>query len=144
MGSSSEIKIFTPEQEKELSLPLAGNPVHAGFPSPAENYMENKLDLNRALVKNPSATFYARVSGESMVDDGIDNDDLLIIDRSVAPYDGCLAVCFLDGEFTLKRIKTDNAGILLVPANKKYKAIRVKDGNDFRIWGVVKYIIKKA
>ncbi len=118
--------------------------VQAGFPSPAENYLENTMDLNKVLVKNPSSTFFARVSGDSMIDDGVDNEDLLIIDKSVAPYDGCLAVCFLDGEFTLKRVKTDGNTLYLVPANKKYPSIKVDANNDFLVWGVVKYIIKRV
>ncbi|OFY45079.1 MAG: peptidase S24 [Bacteroidetes bacterium GWF2_40_14] len=118
--------------------------VHAGFPSPAENYLENTMDLNKALIKNPSSTFFARVSGDSMIDDGVDDEDLLIIDKSVDPYDGCLAVCFLDGEFTLKRVRIDGETLYLVPANKKYKPIKVDANNDFLVWGVVKYIIKKV
>lgn len=118
--------------------------VHAGFPSPAESYLETTMDLNKALIKNPSATFFARVSGDSMIDDGVDDRDLLIIDKSVEPYDGCLAVCFLDGEFTLKRVKTDGGSVFLVPANKKYKPIKIDANNDFLVWGVVKYIIKNV
>ena len=118
--------------------------VHAGFPYPAENYLENTMDLNKALIKNPSSTFFARVSGDSMIDDGVDDEDLLIIDKSVDPYDGCLAVCFLDGEFTLKRVRIDGETLYLVPANKKYKPIKVDANNDFLVWGVVKYIIKKV
>ncbi len=140
----SEIAIFTPESKDSLYIDIAGNPVHAGFPSPADDFLENKLDLNRALVRNPSSTFYARVSGDSMVDDGIDNEDILVVDKSVPPYEGCLAVCVLNGEFTLKRVKLDQEGISLIPANKKYKPIRVNEGSDFRIWGVVRYIIKKV
>lgn len=118
--------------------------VHAGFPSPAENYFENSLDLNKALIKNPSSTFFARVSGESMIDDGVNDGDLLIIDKSADPYDGCLAVCFLDGEFTLKRVNVEKDCIFLVPANKKFKPIKVDRNNDFLVWGIVTYLIKKV
>ncbi|MCK9304491.1 MAG: translesion error-prone DNA polymerase V autoproteolytic subunit [Bacteroidales bacterium] len=139
-----EITFFIPEAKVQMFLDYASNPVHAGFPSPADDFLDNKLDLNRALVKNPSSTFYARVSGESMVDDGVDDGDILIVDKSVSFYEGCLAVCVIDSEFTLKRVKIEKDGISLIPANKNFKAIKIKEGNDFRIWGVVRYIIKKV
>ena len=106
--------------------------------------MENKLDLNKALIKNPSATFYARVKGESMINDGVEDGDLLVIDRSVEPYENCLAVCFLEGEFTLKKVRIEGDDLLLVPANPKFNPIRVKRENDFYIWGVVRYLIKRV
>ena len=106
--------------------------------------MDLSLDLNKELVKNPAATFYARVRGTSMIDEGINNGDLLIIDKSVEPHDGALAVCFIDGDFTLKRFKDMGDHGLLVPANKEFKPIVVNKDNDFQIWGVVRYIIKKV
>jgi len=118
--------------------------VHAGFPSPAEDFMDVALDLNKELVHNPSSTFFARVKGVSMIDDGIGDGDMLIIDKSVEPYDGCLAVCFVDGEFTLKRYRNMGDYALLIPANKDYKPIRVDADNQFAVWGVVKYLIKKV
>ncbi len=115
----------------------------AGFPSPAEDFVNLPLDLNRELIKNPSSTFYARVKGDSMIDDGINDGDLLVIDKSVEPYDGCIAVCFLDGEFTLKRFRLCGDHAQLVPANLKFKPIDVSAENDFRVWGVVRYLIKE-
>ena len=142
---TKSIEIFTHDIGETLNITITENPIHAGFPSPAENYLENKLDLNQALIKNPSSTFFARVSGESMIEDGVDDGDLLIIDKSVAPYDNCLAVCFLDGEFTLKRVKIESdSTLLLVPANKKYLPIKVDKNNDFLVWGIVKFLIKKV
>ena len=137
------LDIFSPNNDSGMELPLSGERVAAGFPSPAEDYASTGLDLNRELIKNPASTFYARVSGLSMVDDGINDGDLLVIDKSIEPYDGCLAVCFIDGEFTLKRFEKHKEFGLLVPANKDFKPIKVTADNDFCIWGVVTYLIKK-
>ena len=138
-----EIEIFSPEINEPLFISVSDSPVHAGFPSPAENIIENKLDLNKLLVKNPSSTFFAKVRGESMIDDGVDDSDILVIDKSVTPYDGAIAVCYLDGEFTLKRVRFMDGFILLVPSNSKFKSIKVDKDNEFLVWGVVRYIIKK-
>lgn len=137
------LDIFSPNNDCGMELPLSGERVAAGFPSPAEDYASTGLDLNRELIKNPASTFYARVSGLSMVDEGINDGDLLVIDKSIEPYDGCLAVCFIDGEFTLKRFEKHKEFGLLVPANKEFKPIKVTADNDFCIWGVVTYLIKK-
>ncbi len=141
---NKNIDLFTPDIAESLLITISDTPVNAGFPSPAEGSMENKLDLNKALIKNPSATFYARVKGESMINDGVEDGDLLVIDRSVEPYENCLAVCFLEGEFTLKRVKIEGSDLLLVPANPKFSPIRVKRENDFYVWGVVRYLIKRV
>lgn len=142
--NSKIIEILKPDTVESLNIKLSDTPVNAGFPSPAENHLENTMDLNKALIKNPSSTFYARVKGESMINDGVDDGDLLVIDRSVEPYENCLAVCFLDGEFTLKKVRLDGDDLLLVPANEKFKPIRVKKDNDFYVWGVVRYLIKRV
>ena len=131
---NKNIEILKPDSVESLNIKFSDTPVNAGFPSPAENHMESTMDLNRALVKNPSSTFYARVKGESMINDGVDDGDILVIDRSVEPYENCLAVCFLDGEFTLKRVRLEGEDLLLVPANEKFKPIRVKKDNDFYVW----------
>lgn len=141
---NKNIEILKPDSVESLNIKFSDTPVNAGFPSPAENHMENTMDLNRALVKNPSSTFYARVKGESMINDGVDDGDILVIDRSVEPYENCLAVCFLDGEFTLKRVRLEGEDLLLVPANEKFKPIRVKKDNDFYVWGIVRYLIKRV
>lgn len=140
---NDRIDIFAPEEDRE-SISLEGGQVRAGFPSPAEDYSTTKLDLNRELIKNPASTFYARVSGLSMVDEGINEGDLLVIDKSIEPYDGCLAVCYIDGEFTLKRFEKHSSYALLLPANRDFKPIKVTEDNDFCIWGVVTYLIKKV
>ena len=138
------IDIFFPDTEKEIWVKYSETLVKAGFPSPAEDHKDIKLDLNKELIKNPASTFFARVSGESMINDGINDGDILVIDKSCAPSDGVLAVWFLDGEFTLKRVRIREKEIYLTPANPKYKAIKVTEDNDFSIWGIVKYIIKKV
>lgn len=142
----STLELFTPDPvPSEQPLPLAGSSVAAGFPSPADDFTEMSLDLNRELVRNPAATFFARVRGVSMTGEGIDDGDLLIIDRSAEVHDGVLAVCCVEGDFTLKRVRIDTAEncLWLVPANPAYEPLRVSSTDDFRIWGVVRYVIKK-
>jgi DNA polymerase V len=138
------LNIYTPNQNGELALPNAGSRISAGFPSPAEDYLEATLDLNRELIKNPSATFYGRVKGDSMKDAGVDNGDLLVVDKSLAYRHNALAVCYINGEFTLKRIKVEGDTLFLMPANKDYQVIVVKGDADFTVWGIVAYIIKKV
>lgn len=117
--------------------------VAAGFPAPSDDSCGSALNLNSLLVKHPASTFFVRVSGESMRDDAIRNGDILVVDRSVEPYDGCIAVCCIDGEFTLKRIKCDGKKVWLMPSNPDFKPIEVLGGNDFTVWGVVRYSISK-
>lgn len=138
------IIIHLPDLNSQLTLPNVGKQIVAGFPSPAEDYLEAMLDLNELLIKNPSATFYGRVKGTSMQDAGVDDGDLLVIDKSLAYRNNALAVCFLNGEFTLKRIKIEGDTLLLMPANPDYQPIVVKEDADFAVWGIVTYIIKKA
>lgn len=118
--------------------------VPAGFPSPAQDHTDDGIDLNRELIRHPASTFCARVAGDSMCDCGIDDGDLLIIDKSLEPQEGRIAVCFVDGEFTLKRISVRQDGIWLVPANPQYPALHVTDGSNFQVWGIVSYVVKKV
>ncbi len=140
---SNTLDIYNTDNGNNLELPLSDEHIAAGFPSPAEDFASLKLDLNRELIKNPESTFYARVSGLSMIDDGINDGDLLVIDKSIEAYDGCLAVCYIDGDFTLKRFSKRNGYGLLIPANSQFEPIKVTADNDFLIWGVVTYIIKR-
>ena len=137
------LRIMAPDTTSEVAVPMASSRVSAGFPSPAEDFLEPSLDLNRTLVRNPASTFFARVSGESMKDAGIHDGDLLVVDKSIEPYDGCIAVCFLDGEFTLKRVKTDGRRVTLLPANDHYRPIETRPDDEFAVWGVVTYSIQK-
>ena len=140
--SEKDLSFYSADTESSLKLPFVGK-VSAGFPSPAEEYTELSLDLNQSLVKNPSSTFYARVKGSSMIDAGIKEGDILVIDRSVEPSNGKKAVCYIDGEFTLKTIKKEKQKLWLLPANPDYKPIEIKEENDFVIWGIVTYVIHK-
>lgn len=138
------ITIINADTVSVVELPMSETGISAGFPLPADECIDLSLDLNRELIKNPASTFFARVSGVSMIDDGIDDGDLLVIDKSVEPYENCLSVAYVDGEFTLKRVKFEKDCAWLIPANKKYKPIRITEDNDFMIWGVVRYVIKKV
>ena len=132
------------DSEDSFESHLLGD-VKAGFPSPAEDIRE-KLDLIKLLVKHKASTFFFRVSGVSMVDANMDEGDIIIVDRAIDPYNNCKAVCFIDGEYTVKRVEIHDKGVRLMPAKEKntaYKPIEVTAENDFLIWGVVTYTIKK-
>ena len=119
--------------------------VKAGFPSPAEDIRE-KLDLMKLLVRHRASTFFFRVSGVSMVDADMDEGDIIIVDRAIDPYNNCKAVCYIDGEYTVKRVEISDKGVRLMPANENntaYKSIEVTPENNFVIWGVVTWVIKK-
>lgn len=131
------------EESSELELQLFDSRIQAGFPSPAQGAFADSVDLNHELINNPAATFCARVIGDSMVDSGINESDMLIIDRSLEPHDGDIAVCFIDGDFTVKRLLITDDGISLVPANRKYPVIKVPKESNFVVWGIVSHIIKK-
>ena len=118
--------------------------VQAGFPSPAQGEYADAIDLNRALISNPAATFCARVIGNSMVDAGINEGDLLIIDRSIPARDGCIAVCFVDGDFTVKRVNVREDGVYLTPANASFPELHVGEESNFQVWGVVSHIVKRV
>ena len=127
-----------------MRVPLFGSAVAAGFPSPADDYVERALDLNEHLIEHPSATFCVRASGNSMVGVGIHDGDLLIVDRAVEPRDGCIAVAVVDGELTVKRIRRVGERLFLQPDNpdkKAYSAIEVASETDFLVWGVCRFVI---
>lgn len=138
----SAIQLYQPLYNTSVSLPLADQGISAGFPSPADDFLDLSIDLNKELVKHPYATFYGRVRGDSMINAGLSDGDLLIIDKSLEPQDGKIAVCFIDGEFTVKRIKLDKNSLWLMPENKKYSPLKVTEDNEFVIWGVVTSVIK--
>ena len=141
--STSFIDFYSADVSTELALPIIEGGIVAGFPSPAADYIDLSIDLNKELVRNPSSTFFGRVKGSSMKDAGITEGDVLVIDKSIIPFDGATAVCFIDGEFTLKRIEVRKDALYLVPANESFKPIKVTAENDFVVWGVVTYVIKK-
>lgn len=141
LHSSAHLDIYSAQADTELNLPLFEG-VRAGFPSPAADFIDVSIDLNKHLIKHPSATFYARAKGDSMKDAGIFDGDLLIVDKSIDPADGKIAICYVNGEFTVKRIKKDKDEVWLIPANTAYQPIKMEEGSSLTIWGIVTHVIK--
>jgi len=138
------ITLIDSEFSKELELQIAPE-LRAGFPSPAEEYLQDSLDFNRDLIKHPESTFYGRVIGDSMIEAGINDGDIAVIDKSREPHNGSIVVAYINNEFTIKYLDTthkEEGYIELRPANAKYKPIRIDEGDDFEVWGVVVYTIK--
>ena len=144
MKNKKTLNFFTPKEENNSGQWLSEEGISAGFPSPADDFKEIRISLDRELVKNKEATFYARVSGDSMVGAGLEDGDLLVIDRSLNPENSKIAVCLVDGEFTVKRIKKIKKKFYLMPENKKYNPIEINEGNELIVWGIVEYVIKKV
>jgi DNA polymerase V len=133
---------YTPDYSTELELPFVDVGISAGFPSPADDFIELTIDLNRELIKHKDSTFFAKVKGNSMKNAGIFDGDLLIIDKSLEPQDGKIAICQIDGDFTVKRIKKENDVVWLIAENEDYKPIKVTEENELMIWGIVIHSIK--
>lgn len=142
LHKSTNLDLYSANTDTVLELPYVDDGIKAGFPSPASDFLDLSIDLNKELIKHPNATFYGRVKGESMKNVGISDGDLLIIDKSLEPINGKIAVCFIDGEFTLKRIKLETDYCLLLPENEDYQPIKVTQENDFMIWGILIHVIK--
>lgn len=140
---NDNLVFYKVSETNEILIPYFETGLKAGFPSPAEDYTELKIDLNKELIQNPDATFCARIKGKSMINIGLNEGDILVIDRSLEPTNGKIAVCYLDGGFTVKRIKIEKNVVWLIPENEEFEPIKVTEENDFIIWGMVKYIIKK-
>ena len=138
------VEIFPISTKIKFKASIVETGISAGFPSPADDFLDTSIDLNKALIKNKDATFYGRVKGDSMIGAGIHDGDLLIIDRSIEPKDGKIAVCFIDGDFTVKRIQITKDIIWLIAENNNYKPIKVTKDNDFLIWGIVTNVIKSV
>lgn len=126
-------------QSKE-GIPLFEIPVAAGFPSPAADYLQKRIDLNELLIKHPSATFFVKVEGDSMINAFIPPKALLLVDKALNPQNGDVIVAFLNGEFTVKTFSKDESGVMLTPANPAYSPIKITEEMDCRIWGVVSQI----
>ena len=144
MKEKKILNFFVPKADNGIGQWLAEEGISAGFPSPADDFKEIRISLDKELVKNKDATFYARVDGDSMTGAGLEDGDLLVIDRSLNPENGKIAVCLIDGDFTVKRIKKEKHKLFLVPENKKYKKIEIREENELVIWGIVEYVIKKV
>lgn len=143
MLNKNKISFFIPDGESKLEMPFISEGIKAGFPSPAADFDGTRVSIDQIVVKNATATFYAKASGTSMIGAGIDDGDILVIDKSLEPQDGKIAVCFIDGEFTVKRIKVQENSLLLLPENPSFEPIEVTQENDFVIWGMVTYVVKK-
>jgi len=133
--------VYHPDRSTSCERPLFMVPVAAGFPSPAEDYMEGKLDLNKHLIKHPAATFFVRVTGDSMIEAGIHPGDILIVDRSLEPADKKVVIAVIEGDLTVKRIRMLDGKVVLVPENENYKPLQIEAEMNFEIWGVVTNVI---
>jgi len=144
MSLKNKVAFFIPDLENTKEMPFFSGGIKAGFPSPAADFDGSKIDLNKVLVKNFEATFYAKASGTSMIGAGIDDGDIMVIDRSLEPRDGKIAICFIDGDFTVKRIKVEKDGVYLMPENKAFQPIKIEEENKLIVWGIVTYVIKSV
>lgn len=144
LASSLALVGIAPLNSPECTeLPLFLAPVQAGFPSPADDYVDQRINLHDLLVKNPPATFFLRAAGESMIDAGIHDGDLLIVDRSVEAASGRVVIAALDGELTVKRLERRRGRTYLVPANDDYREIDITEREYVHLWGVVSYVVHK-
>jgi len=144
MITSKTLTFFTPKTSSGNGAILVDAGISAGFPSPADDFRETRISLDDELIQNKDATFFAKVKGQSMIDAGLDDNDLLVIDRSLEPTNNKIAVCFLDGEFTVKRLRVEKNEVWLQPENPNYPIISITEENDFVIWGIVTNVIKKV
>lgn len=144
MPINKNIEFFIPNFENSRELPFITSGIKAGFPSPAADFDETRISLDKALVKNPDTTFYAKANGQSMKGAGIDDGDIMVIDRSIEPRNNKIAVCLIDGEFTVKRIKKTKEELFLMPENSDFQPIKINEDNQLVIWGIVTYVIKKV
>ena len=137
-----KLTFLKPKEGNSMGQWLIEQGISAGFPSPADDFKEIRISLDNELVKNKEATFYARVSGDSMQDAGLLDGDLIVIDRSLNAENNKICVCFLDGDFTVKRVIKKGGKLFLRPENKDYKEIEINNENELIIWGIVTYVIK--
>lgn len=142
--TSEALTFFSPKDTSSDGFIFFDTGISAGFPSPADDFNETRISLDQELVGNKEATFFARVSGQSMIGAGLDDNDLLVIDRSIEPTNNKIAVCFLDGEFTVKRLRVEKDEVWLQPENPDYPIIKITEENNFLIWGIVTNVIKRV
>lgn len=133
-----------PKVCKELSFPLLESLIPAGFPSIAEDYIDRALNLNELLIQHPAATFFVRVSGDSMINAGIKSHDILIVDRAVTPTNNRIVIARIDGELTVKRLRLEGDRIFLCPENPAYEPLIITPSMDFEVWGVVTCVIHRV
>ncbi len=142
LKTTPQLTFYSPNYSESEERPFVAGGIMAGFPSPADDFTELKISLDQTLVKHKEATFYARVNGNSMIDAGISDGDLLVIDRSLEPANNKIAVCYLDGAFTVKRIVKKKDALYLMPENKSFEPIKITEDNELIVWGIVTYVIK--
>jgi DNA polymerase V len=142
INTLKSIELYIPDVSSEVKLPFFDVGISAGFPSPADDFIELTIDLNKEFIKHKYTTYFARVKGHSMKNAGINDGDLLIIDKSLEPQNNKIAVCQIDGEFTVKRIRIEKDIIWLIAENEDYQPIKVTPENNFVIWGIVIHSIK--
>ena len=134
----SNIKLLNLSTDKlSVNLPLYSCKISAGFPSPADDHLEKSLDLNSYLIKHPAATFFVRVNGDSMINAGIHDNDILIVDRSLKPSHNKIVIAVIDGQMTVKRLYKQSGKLILMPENKNFKPIEIMENMSMEIWGVV-------
>ncbi len=138
------ISIFPSDQQSKCTLPFAQELISAGFPSSAENFLQQPLDLNDLVIKHATATFFVKVIGDSMMNAGIQSNDILIVDRSLTPTNNKVVVVRINDEFTVKRIQFSADKIMLLADNENYKPIEITKSTDFEIWGVVTFVIHQV
>lgn len=141
---TKQLTFYKPDTSQNTGATYIDTGISAGFPSPADDFKQQRISLDKELIKNKEATFFARVSGKSMINAGLDDNDLLVIDKSIEPVHNKIAVCYLDGEFTVKRLKVTENSVWLLPENKAYKPIKITEENNFVIWGIVTHVIKEV
>lgn len=143
ISENDHLQFYSVDTSTKLEIPLIESRVSAGFPSPADDYLDLPIDLNHFLIKHPEATFYVRVKGNSMKGAGIHHGDLLIVDKAEEPRNHSIVLGIINGEFTVKRILKKNNHLYLVPDNPDYQPILIRDEMDFQVWGVVTYVVHK-
>ena len=144
METTKTLTFYTPKLPSGNGAIFVDTGISAGFPSPVNDFSESRISLDDELIKNKDTTFYAKVKGQSMIGAGLDDNDLLVIDRSLVPTNNKIAVCFLDGEFTVKRLRVEKNEVWLQPENPNYPIINITKENDFMVWGIVTNVIKKV
>ena len=144
MYKNKNLDLFKSIKNKQILTPIFLDSVSAGFPSPATDYMENKLDLNEYLIKHPAATFIVKAKGSSMTDARILSGDLLIVDRSISPKSDDIVIASIFGDLTVKKLKKKQNSFFLLSANSDYPSIEVKEEMECFIWGVITYIIHET
>lgn len=144
LNTNNKLNFYTIEGSSLGDITLYGDAVPAGFPSPADDYLDMDLNLHDYLVQHPSATFCVKAIGDSMVDAGIKSSDVMVIDRALTPKNNDIILAVVNGEFTVKRIKKNDDELYLIPANENYRPMKITEDMDFQVWGVVTFIIHKA